>query len=338
MLDFINSLGIYLGLIAIILIPLIIGGLGGMFSERSGVINIALEGIMIFGGFAGILVTNQFALFKMIGAPANNYFVGLMVFILGTIVAGIVGAIVSALHAFASVSMKADQTISATAINLIAPALLPFMIQTLKLGEQDKLNIINREYFYVPNVVFGNYDGANIPFIGKFLTGNLYFSLILGVIIIIIAAIVINKTKIGLRIKAAGENPHALDTAGVDPRKMRYLGVIISGFLAGIAGFFLITGFTNRFESNVSGYGFLALAVLIFGNWKPGGIILGGLLFSALLTLSNAIALFPFLAGLNIPSTVLKILPYLITLLVLVLTSKKSHAPQNEGIFYEKIR
>jgi simple sugar transport system permease protein len=338
MLDFINNFGVFIGLVLVILVPLIIGAFGGMFSERSGVINIALEGIMIFGAFVGILVTNQFNLKTSIGAPSNNYFVGFLVFFVGTLCAGIAGSLVSALHAFASVTMKADQTVSATAINIIAPALIPFMILTLHLGEQDKLLILNRNYFNISKMMFGSYDASNIPFIGKFLTGNLSFSLIIGIVVIAIVIVIINKTRLGLRIKAAGENPYALDTAGVSPKKMRYIGVIISGFLAGIGGFFLVTGFTTRFESNVSGYGFLALAVLIFGNWKPRGIILGALLFSSLLTLSDGIGLFPFLEGLHINNSILKILPYAITLLVLSLTSKRSHAPASEGIFYEKIK
>jgi simple sugar transport system permease protein len=322
----------FAGKILIILIPLIITALGGMFTERSGVINIALEGIMIIGAFAGIVVLNSI--------PVHSDLQGFFAYFLGMIAAAFVGALVALLHGFASIKLKGDQTISATAINTTVPALVTLLIVTLGLSTErnsEKITITNKEFFTVDKVPLL----GDIPFIGDIFFNKTSPGLYFGIVIIIISWIVINKTRFGLRLKACGENPSAADSVGVDPIKYRYYGVLLSGVLAGIGGFLLVTVYTSVFVStSTASYGFLALGIMIFGNWKPRGIVLGALLFATLLTLASGIAYFPPLENafnkLGIDASLLNILPYLGTIIVLILTSKNSHAPASEGIPYNK--
>ncbi|HBG32994.1 MAG: hypothetical protein A2084_02605 [Tenericutes bacterium GWC2_39_45] len=320
----------YLSLVLIVAIPLIITAIGGLFTERSGVTNIALEGIMILGAFSALVITNRI--------PASSVGGPFMLYLVGIIIAGGVGLSISLLHGIAAIKMKSDQIISATAINTFAPALSLFLTMSLTLGEgqgSDKIPV-DAGQFVITEVPLL----SKIPFIGDLFFKNIYPALYIGIIILILSYIILYKTKFGLRLRACGENPHAADAAGVNIYKMRYAGVMISGALAGIGGFFLITSFTILFDSSVSGYGFLAIAVLIFGNWKPWNIAWSALIFSALLTLSKGIAFFPVLErgldDLGVNKNVLSMLPYIATLIVLVITSKNSAAPKAVGQSYDK--
>jgi simple sugar transport system permease protein len=327
-----DSLYGFLGKILIILIPLIVTALGGMFTEKGGVINIALEGIMLIGAFVGILMLNVI--------PIKSDGGGFLAYIVGMLFAALAGGIIALLHGLAAIKMKGDQTISATAINTAVPAFITLLIVTLGLSGEansEKIKILNKKFLMIDKVpILGD-----IPFIGDIFFKNTSPSLYFGILIIAISWILIDKTKFGLRLKACGENPSAADSVGVNPIKYRYLGTLLSGILAGLGGFFLITGYSSVFVSNsTASYGFLALGIMIFGNWKPKGIVLGALLFATLLTLASGIAYFPPLEKafikMGIDANVLNILPYLATIIVLILTSKNSHAPSAEGIPYDK--
>lgn len=299
-------------------IPLLIVAIGGMFSERSGVINIALEGIMIMGAFAGILFINQF----------EDVMSGQGLLLLSLIVAGVTGAIFSLLHAFASINLRADQTISGTALNLFAPAFAIFVARMVQTTQQ----IAFTNTFFIKEVpVLGS-----IPVIGDLFFKNVYITTYLGILIFIISYIVINKTKFGLRLRACGEHPQAADSVGINVYKIRYAGVIISGVLAGIGGVVFVVPTSTNFNASVAGYGFLALAVLIFGQWRTPRIFIAAFFFGIMKTLSSAHSTIPFINTLPISNEVYKMLPYLITLLALTFLSKNSQAPRAEGIPYDK--
>lgn len=299
-------------------IPLLIVALGGMFSERSGVINIALEGIMIIGAFTSIFFINIF----------EGTLSGQTLMILAIIIAAVSGAIFSLLHAFASINLKADQTISATALNMFAPAFVIFIARMIQGVQQIQFT----DSFHINKVpILGD-----IPIIGPLLFQNCYITTYIGILIFIISAIVINKTKFGLRLRACGEHPQAADSVGVNVYRIRYAGVIISGVLAGIGGLVFVVPTSTNFNASVAGYGFLALAVLIFGQWRPKRIIIAAFFFGFMKTLASAYSAIPFIKALPIPNEVYKMIPYVATLIVLAFSSRNSQAPKAEGIPYDK--
>lgn len=301
-------------------IPLLFVALAGMFSERSGVVNIALEGIMIMGAFAGTLFIKF-----MQDAGALSGFLLLMIALL---ISGVVGILFSALHAYASNNMFADQTISGTALNLFAPAFAIFTARSI-LGIQ-QVNF-NPEFLIRKIPIL-----ADIPVIGPMFFKNTYFTTFLGIVVLIITHIVLYKTRFGLRLRSAGEFPQATDAAGISVKKMRYAGVLLSGLLAGMGGLIYILPISTNFNAEVGGYGFLALAVLIFGQWKPFKIFLAAFFFGLLKTISAAYTGLPALNQLNIPNVIYQIIPYVVTIIVLVLTSKKSAAPASVGEPFDK--
>jgi len=299
-------------------IPLLIVAIGGMFSERSGVINIALEGIMVIGAFSGILFINF----------TQHLLSGQLLLILAVLVAGLAGGLFSLLHAVASVNMKADQTISGTALNMFAPAFAIFLARTLQGVQQVQFT----DTFRIESVpVLGN-----IPVIGDMFFKNAYLTTYIGIGIYIVAAIVINRTKFGLRLRSCGEHPGAADAVGINVYHIRYAGVIISGVLAGIGGLVFVVPTSTNFNATVSGYGFLALAVLIFGQWRCNKILRAAFFFGIMKTLASGYSVIPFLANLPIPSQIYKMIPYVATLIVLMFSSKNSQAPIAEGIPYDK--
>lgn len=303
-------------------IPLLIVALGGMFSERSGVINIALEGIMIAGAFVGVYFLH---IFQENGSSINPQ----ILLIIALIVAGLVGGLFGLLHAFASINLKADQTISGTALNMLAPGLGLFLAK-LTLDGLSSVSFIND--FRIASVPVL----SKIPLIGPMLFEGCYITSYLGIAILIFSIYFLYKTKSGLRIRACGENPQAADAAGINVYRYRYLGVILSGILGGIGGLVYIIPISTEFNSDVAGYGFLALAVLIFGNWKPMRIAGAALFFGITKTLAYTHASIPFLATLGLPSVVYKLVPYVATLVLLAFTSKDSSAPKASGIPYDK--
>lgn len=299
-------------------IPLLIVALGGMFSERSGVVNIALDGIMIMGAFTGILFISVFQE-NMPGQP---------VLLLALLVSAFTGMVISLTHALASVNLRANQIISGTAINMFAPACAIFVARLVRATQQ--VPFINQ--FRIQKIpVLGS-----IPIIGDLFFTNTYITTYLGLAILAASATMLYKTKFGLRMRACGEHPDAADSVGVNVYAIRYAGVMISGVLAGIGGLVFIIPTSTNFNATVSGYGFLAIAVLIFGQWNPKRILLAAFFFGLMKTIASAYSGLPFLTSLNIPSEVYKMTPYLATLIVLAFTSKKSQAPLAAGIPYDK--
>jgi ABC-type uncharacterized transport system permease subunit len=299
-------------------IPLLIVALGGMFSERSGIINIALEGIMIMGGFVSILFINR----------TQGMMSGQLQLILAVAIAAIAGMIFSLLHAFASINMKADQTISGTALNLFAPAFAVFIARILQGVQQIQFT----NTFRIESVpVLGS-----IPIIGDLFFKNTYITTYIGILILVVSTIVLYRTRFGLRLRACGEHPQAADSVGINVYKMQYAGVLISGAFAGIGGLVFVVPTSTNFNATVAGYGFLALAVLIFGQWNPVRILFASFFFGLMKTIAASYSGIPILASLGVPSYIYKMIPYITTLIVLVFTSKNSQAPRAEGIPYDK--
>lgn len=299
-------------------IPLLVVALAGMFSERSGIVNIALDGKMVIGGFSGAIFIY---LFK------NDLSVMQLLFF-GLIIAAISGGLISLVHAYASITMKADQTISGTAINMFSTAFAIFMARMIKTTQQVEFNT-NFLIQEVPVL-------SKIPVIGDLFFKNAFITTYIGFIILVISAFVLYKTRFGLRLRSCGEFPQAADSVGINVSKIRYIAVIISGILAGVGGFIFVITTSNSFNGDVGGYGFLAVAVLIFGQWNPSKILFASVFFGLMKTLSNTYSTIPFLVSLNLPTTVYKIIPFVATLVLLAMISKKSAAPKALGEIFDK--
>ena len=296
---------------------LMLVALGGCFSEHSGIVNIGLEGIMVIGAMGGALMMRYLP--DGTSAP--------VMIVMVCLAAVLAGAFYSLLLAVAAVNFNADQTIIGTAMNMLGTAAATVIVKALNM-------IAN------PDDVSSTIEYVEQKKAFYFHVGNMELSwfMIIAVALLIISHIVLYKTRFGLRLCACGEHPQAADSVGINVYKMRYAGVIISGILGGLGGIVYITSGVSewKFENGVAGFGFLALAVMIFGQWKPVNIALAALLFGLMRALSNVYVAFDFLADLNIPGTVYNMLPYIISLVVLIFTSKKSRAPKAEGIPYDK--
>ncbi len=295
--------------------------MGGMFSERSGVVNIALEGIMVIGAFAGII-------FIYIMQNASSTMNPQLMLVIAMLLAALAGGIFSLLLSFASINMKADQTIGGTALNIMAPAIVLFLSRSIVGGK----NIRFTNTFYLGESL----ALSDIPVIGDLLFKNTYITVYVGIVIWIAVMIVLYKTKFGLRLRSCGEHPQAADSVGINVYKMRYAGVTISGILGGLGGLMLIIATVGTYSGTVSGYGFLALAVLIFGQWKPKFIFPAAIFFAFMNTLASFNSVIPFMQKLGLASDIYKMLPYIATLIILAFTSKKSKAPKSAGIPYDQ--
>lgn len=295
-------------------IPLLVTALGGLYSERSGVVNIGLEGLMIVGSFASAAAT--VALYPTLGTGA--VWVGLLA-------AVVAGALFSLLHAFASINLNANQVISGTAINMIAGALTVFVARTLT----GSGNIQIKQGVPRVDIPFL----SDIPLLGPLLFQKTYATTWIVLALLLLLWFVLNKTAFGLRLRACGEHPHAADSAGVNVVGIRYAAVVISGALAGLGGAVILVTYSGEFNGSVAGLGFLALAALIFGQWKPLGILGACFFFGFAATLANASQAEPALKV--IPELILKVFPYVVTLVALVLLSKKSQAPRAAGETFE---
>jgi simple sugar transport system permease protein len=328
-------------------VPLMIVALAGVYAERSGIINLALEGIMIFGAFIGVLfvrVMQQAGVFDVAKEMGN--WVTLQGFLLLTmLVAALLGAVFSLLLAFAAINLKADQTIGGTALNLMAPALVLFLIRIL--ANQNTLQMDNGDaasWFMIKKSMLGFDKTAELGFFGETFLNKVYLSTYVCILIFIILSIILYKTRFGLRLRACGENPQAADSLGINVVRMRYTGVIISGALAGMGGFvYALTTANCSANGDVAGFGFLALAVMIFGNWKPLNVAGAALLFGFFKCIAASYSSIDingdgvyWLAEIGLNANFYRLLPYLITLLVLAFTSKNSRAPKAEGIPYDK--
>ena len=291
--------------------------LGGCFSEHSGVINIGLEGIMVIGALGGALMM------KYLPDSTAAPFVILLV-ILASVAAGM---IFSLFLGVAAINFNADQTLVGTALNLLGPAAAVVIVRAINMAESiDNVS---------STVAYKQAKKAFLVNIGGF--GFNWFMLI-ALILLILSYVVLYKTKFGLRLLACGEHPQAADSVGINVYKMRYAGVLISGALGGLGGLVYITAGVSewKFENGVAGFGFLALAVMIFGQWKPVNIGLAALLFGLFRALSNVYTGFDVLVALKLPGIIYNMLPYIISLVVLIFVSKNSRAPKAEGIPYDK--
>ncbi len=303
-------------------IPLLIVAIGAMYSERSGIINIALEGIMVMGAFTSIMFINIM--------QTNGIMDGQLLLLVAILIAGLSGGIFSLLHAFAAIKLRADQTISGTALNMFAAPFAIYIARMLTPNHSQQVQFTDT--FHIDSVpVLGS-----IPVIGDLFFKNTYITTYLGIIIFIIGAFVISKTRFGLRLRACGEHPQAADAVGVNVYKIRYSGVFISGVLAGIGGLVFVVPTSVNFNGTVSGYGFLALAVLIFGQWRSAGIIKAAFFFGIMQTIASSYSGIPVLQDLPIPNGVYKMIPYIATMIILAFFSKSSQAPRAEGVPYDK--
>lgn len=321
-------------------IPLLIVALAGVFAERSGVVNLALEGIMIFGAFIGVLFINISQTYDWFQKENAQ-----LLLVLTMIVSAILGAVFSLLLSFAAVTLKANQTISGTSLNLLSPALVLFLISIIT--NQNVLSMIEGDaasWFMLKRSDFGFSQSEQLNFFEEtFLVKN-YLTTYIAVGIYIILSVILYKTRFGLRLRSCGENPHASDSLGINVMKMRYIGVTISGALAGTGGFiFALTTANASATGDVAGFGFLALAVMIFGNWNPIFIAGTSFLFGLFKCIAAAYATIDIngdgvfaLAELPISTNFYRMLPYIITLFVLAFTSKHSRAPKAEGVPYDK--
>jgi ABC-type uncharacterized transport system permease subunit len=293
-------------------IPLLITALGGLFSERSGIVNIALEGLMVIGAFAGALSIHYLS-----GIIDNNT----LVLWLGLLIAVIAGILFSLLHAFASINLSANQIISGTAINLIATALTVFLARNIT-GSGNIRITSGFSPMDIPVL-------SKIPVIGDLFFTKTYPTTWFVLLILLVSSFVLYKTRFGLRLRSCGEFPQAAEAAGVNVRRIRYSGVLISGAFAGMGGALIIVTYAGEFTGTVSGLGFLALASLIFGQWKPFGVLAATFFFGFASTIANVSQVIPELAV--FPPIILKIFPYVVTLIALVVFSKSSQAPKAVG-------
>ena len=328
-------------------VPLMIVALAGVFAERSGIINLALEGIMIFGAFIGVLFVRSMQSVPMFvnAARAGDWLTLQGLELLAMLVSAAMGALFSLLLSFASINLKADQTIGGTALNLMAPALVLFLVRIL--ANQNTLQMATGDaasWFMIKKSTFGIAKNTDIGFLGETFLNKVYLATYLCIILFIVLSVILYKTRFGLRLRACGENPQAADSLGINVYHMRYAGTTISGALAGMGGFvYSLTTANCTANGDVAGFGFLALAVMIFGNWKPGNIASASLLFGLFKCIAAAYSSIDIngdgvymLAQLGISSHLYRMLPYLVTLAVLAFTSKKSRAPKAEGIPYDK--
>ena len=286
--------------------PLIFGALGGVISERSGVTNIGIEGMMVVGAIAG---------------AAGSYFTGNPW--VGFLAAGVCGALVALLHAIASVTFAADQTISGVAINMLAPGMALFACKRLFDGAAMSPIAPKRPKVFGDNGLEGT----------VFSNLNVNITTALALLFTIIMWFVLYKTKWGLRVRAVGEHPAAADTLGIDVYKVRYCCVLLSGMLAGFGGASMTIAIISQFtQTAISGHGFIAMAAVIFGKWTPFGAYGACLLFG----FTQALVIMLGGGDFVVPSQILSMLPYAMTIIVLILFVGRSVAPKADGVPYVK--
>lgn len=371
---------------------LLIVALGGLLAERSGVTNIALEGIMILGAFIGVwairglevypysaltkvvifVVSLAFSvvigwglslfikrLFKEDSVTIFNkefskkkiifiicaavalllsilFFIWLVnteirvqfILVMGMMIGGLVGGLYAMIHAHASIYMKANQIISATALNLFAPAFAIFTARFIQGGQQIPFG----SSFLIQEVPVL----SQIPILGQLLFTRVYLSFFIGLALLVIISFIIFKTKFGIRLRACGENPNAADSLGINIYRLRFIAVTLSGVFAGMGGVIFVVTTSTEFNVTVAGFGFLAIAVLIFGNWRPSRIILAALFFGFMRTIASSYSIIPSLNSLGLPREFYNMIPYIATLVILAFFSKNSRAPKALGQIYDQ--
>ena len=300
--------------------PILIAGLGGLFSERSGIVNIALEGMMQVGAFAcaGLVFVLEPSF-----VPGSY-----MPIILGLCLGSVVGLILSIIHAYASINLKADQTISGTAINLLATGISLYGCQIL--FDQQRTPTFRKAISKITVPLL-----SEIPVIGDLLFTNVYPTFFLGLLIMVIVWFIVFKTPFGLRLRSCGEFPQASASMGINVTKMRYFGVLASGFLAGLAGGVMVMSQDTQFTvATIHGYGFIAIAALIFGKWNPFGLLGASIFFGFAQALGLYVKDIPFLAA--FPPEFFNSLPYLLTIVALIVFSGKYSGPKSAGEIYDE--
>ncbi len=298
--------------------PLILGAIGGVFSERSGVVNIGIEGIMVIGAFVGI-VFNLFVADSLGGLTPWAALVAAM----------LIGAIFSLFLAVAAISFRADQTVTGVALNLLGVAIALFSVKMLFDGK-GQTDFIQERFarFDIPLL-------SDIPLIGPMFFKDVYGTSVLAIVVTFLAWFVIYKTPFGLRLRAVGEHPMAADTMGINVTKMRYVAVMISGAFAGIGGAIYAQTITGDFgHATINGQGFMAIAAMIFGKWHPIGAMGAALFFGLAQALSIAGGTIKYVQ--DIPPVFLTILPYVLTILALAGFIGKATAPKASGVPYIK--
>jgi len=301
--------------------PILITAFGGLFSERSGVVNIGLEGLMVMGTFIA-------AIFVSIMVDVLGYMPQYMIWI-SIILGGLVGGLFALLHAYASISLKANQVISGTAINLLAPALTLFLAEGI-MGSQNIPIPVGLKRFDNGIPILGK-----IPIIGELFFTTVNLSIYFVLLIVILSWFIIFKTKYGLRLRACGENPQAADSMGINVVKMRYQAVFISGIFAGIGGAIFVLSYSNEFNGFVSGLGFLALASLVFGKWRPFNVFAATIFFGGMTTLAKFSQVNDTIKSLQFPREFFNIIPYVATIVALLFFARNSNAPKALGEPYD---
>lgn len=315
-----SAMSIFILLISQMLIysaPLIFTSLGGVFSERAGVVNVGLEGIMVIGAFAGVVFNIEFA--EALGKTTP---------ILAILVGGFAGVIFALIHAVATITLRADHVVSGTVLNLLAPAFAVFLVKVIYgKGQTDSI----RESF-------GKFSFpilADIPVLGDLFFKNTSLMGYVAIAVAFVSWFILYKTKFGLRLRSVGEHPQAADTLGINVYAMRYAGVLIAGFLGGVGGAVSAQSVNINFSATtIVGSGFIALAAVIFGKWDPIGAMLASLFFGLSQSLAVIGSQIPLLA--NVPTVYLQIAPYVITVVALAAFFGKAVAPKADGINYIK--
>jgi simple sugar transport system permease protein len=300
------------------LVPLLIVALAGIFSERGGILNFSLEGLMLIGAFCGAFFLRGTA----------NVLPGTAAYLIALFVAGLAGIVTMFMHSFASIRLGANQMISGMAVNLLVPALTIVLaraiIGVLQVNYQNRFMIAE-----IPGL-------SNIPVIGPVFFRQAYVSTLVGVIILVITVVIFRYTRFGMRLHAVGEHPHAAESLGIKVARVRYTGTAISGFLAGLGGLAFIVPNATEYSASVAGYGYLAVAVVIFGRWKPMRILWASIFFGFMKTVANLYTIIPFFVELNLSVYVYKMIPYVATIAVLIFTSRRTKQPAALGVPYDK--
>jgi simple sugar transport system permease protein len=290
--------------------PLLIIALGGLYSERSGVVNVGLEGLLGVGAFTTAIVMADMGASPLVGLLA----------------AALAGGIFSLLHAFASVTMRADQVVSGTAINMLSSALTVYLARTLS----GSANIQILKGFIKTDIPVL----SKIPVLGPLFFSSTYVTTWLVLLIVVLSWYVLYFRPFGLRLRACGENPQAADSLGINVLRVRYIGVFMSGVLAGLGGGIVIVTYAGEFSPLIyNGLGFLALAALIFGKWKPWGVVGAAFFFGFAKTVADMSKLFEGIK--NMPNIFFNTFPYIVTILALVLFSKNMAGPRAAGEPYD---
>ena len=297
--------------------PLILTALGGVFSEKSGVVNIGLEGLMVIGAFTGIVFNLTFA----------NVF-GTWTPWVSIVAATVIGAIFSIIHAVASVTFHANQVVSGVAINMLAVGIGVYL--TKEWYDKGQTDMVAQPFYTTSIPIL-----SEIPIIGPLFFKGIYLTSYVAIILAFVSWFVLYKTPFGLRLRAVGEHPMAADTNGIKVAHMRYIAVILSGAFGGLGGgVFALTIVSNFSGSTIVGQGFIALAAVIFGKWHPLGAMGAALFFGLAQSLSVVSAGIPLLE--NVPQVFLLIAPYVLTIIALAGFIGRADAPRANGVPYIK--